>query len=343
MLRKLINIEALIHSFKTLIACLIGILLTYIISFPSDQWVVITILVVMCSQLFVGSVMQKSYSRFIGTLIGCLFAITALLTLGNDRVAVAIAVGVSGFIFSFISIWRDNLSYACTLGAVTTAIIMLGQTPTITFAAERFLEISFGILIASVVSQFILPINARDHLRRAQIDTLEKMRLYYEIALINTTNTENNSNYIEQDEEIVKSLLRQRQLAVESKREPLGDAFNSENFLQTIYSEKELLRAITFMHLAFKKIMDAKPDFKNLPSLTNFNNTTLKAFDAIINTLDHRKPHSIITPQINDLAADCEKNLHDSEQLLYTEGFVYCAGLLCTSLEKLATLTGCLR
>jgi uncharacterized membrane protein YgaE (UPF0421/DUF939 family) len=336
MLNKIINIEYLIHSFKTLIACCIGILLTYIISFPSDQWVVITILVVMCSQLYVGSVLQKSYLRFIGTLVGCLFAIFALLTMGDNRLAVAATVGISGFIFSFISAGRENLSYACTLGAVTTAIIMLGQKPTILFASERFLEITVGLLIATLVSQFILPIHARTHLRRAQIDTLEKMRSYYISSLTKPGSHVDKLNYFALDEEIVKTLSKQRQLAMDSRRERLGVAFNQERFLQKIYCEKEILRAITFMHIAYKKIVQSAPDFANSPSLIHFNQAILNAFDSIVKALAAEKQKvSIVIPHINELVTDCHKDL-------YTDGFIYCAELLSNNLVQLATLAGCL-
>ncbi len=344
MLRKIINIEYLIHSFKTLIACCIGILLTYIISFPSDQWVVITIIVVMCSQLYVGSVLQKSYLRFIGTLVGCLFAVIALKTIGDNRLAVIAAVGISAFIFSFISAGRENLSYASTLGAVTTAIIMLGQKPTILFAGERFLEISVGLLIATLVSQFILPIHARTHLRRAQIDTLEKMRDYYIASVIKEPDQIDKLNYIGTDEEIVKSLSKQRQLAVDSRRERLRTgAFNQGRFLQKVYCEKEILRAITFMHIAFKKIIKSSPDFAKLGALENFNQTIIDAFNSIINALgEHKQKANITIPRIETLAAECEKNLHEGDNLLYMEGFIYCAELLSSNLAKLATLAGCL-
>src|SRR3990167_8470194 len=158
MLRKWINIERVIHSIKTAAAVTIGFLLTRLVGFPADQWIVITILVVMCAQIYVGSVIQKAYLRFLGTMIGCLGATLAIVIFGHTSVTVAITLGLASFTFSYIATGQESLSYAGTLGAVTTAIIMLGQSPTITFAAERFLEISVGLFIATVVSQFFLPI-----------------------------------------------------------------------------------------------------------------------------------------------------------------------------------------
>src|SRR5436190_3578629 len=117
--------ERLIHSFKTLIACLIGLALAKLSHLPSGQWIVITIIVVMCSQLYVGSVLQKSYLRFLGTLVGCLFAIIAILIAPNIQVAILGAIAVSAFVFSYIATGQESYPYTGTLGAVTTVIIML--------------------------------------------------------------------------------------------------------------------------------------------------------------------------------------------------------------------------
>src|SRR3990167_1937548 len=210
--------ERFIHSIKTTLACIIGLTISRLIGFPADQWVIITIIVVMCAQIYVGSVLKKSYLRFLGTLIGCLFAMTAIMISNSSDISILLTIGLSSLIFSYIATSQENLSYAGTLGAVTTAIIMLGQVPTLTFAMERFLEISVGLFIATIVSQFILPINARTHLERTQAKTLEQLRDYYTESLVNKNDMEQNSKD-ELDENIVKSLSKQRQLAKESVHE----------------------------------------------------------------------------------------------------------------------------
>jgi uncharacterized membrane protein YccC len=340
-MQSFFNTELLIHSFKTLIACLIGILLTKFITFRSDQWVVITIIVVMCSQIYVGSVLQKSWLRFAGTLVGCLFAILGLVTVGDSPLAVAITVGLSSFIFSYLGTGNENLSYAGTLGAVTTAIIMLGQTPTVTFAAERFLEISVGILIATLVSQFILPIHARTHLRKAQIKTLEKMRDYYQLSIMTAHDPDN--DFYALDEDIVKSLLRQRQLANESRREPLAEGFDQAKFLQTINDEKEILRAMIFMQVALSKIRYATPAFINEPAFIHFNQSIIMAFNTIITALGADKSTvSYLPPATEGLAADVQQYIRSSAQLHYLEGMLFCAERLANGLGKLAKNKGIL-
>lgn len=344
MLRKWINIERVIHSIKTAVAVLIGFLLTRLVGFPADQWIVITILVVMCAQIYVGSVLQKAYLRFLGTIVGCLSATFALVAFGHTGITIAITLGLTSFIFSYLATGQESLSYAGTLGAVTTAIIMLGQTPTITFAAERFLEISVGLLIATLVSQFFLPIHARTHLRRAQATTLEYLRNYYIAVMTPERETAAQLAYQELDELIVQSLLKQRQLAKESIREPLGSLFDPKKFMQTLYAEREILRSITYMHTALIHLKNAAHIWVNLPALNFFNETIITALDHLIQIIDknHRTTEVIHLPELSTLKIDLQKQMSDasSEDLIYMNGFLFSAEMVINSLVTLATLYG---
>src|SRR3989338_7149858 len=89
------NTERFIHGLKTALACLMGFAITKSVHFPVDQWLIITIIVVMCAQLNVGSVIQKSYMRFLGTFTGSLLAALTLLFFGTNDLATAIIIGLS--------------------------------------------------------------------------------------------------------------------------------------------------------------------------------------------------------------------------------------------------------
>lgn len=342
MLFNLIDKERLIHSFKTAIACIIGIVLAKIIGFPADQWIVITIIVVMCAQLYVGSVMQKAYLRFIGTLVGCLFAVITLITIGDTNLAVAAAISFSAFIFSYVATGREDLTYTGTLGAVTTAIIMLGQQPTITFAAERFLEISVGILIATLVSQFILPIHARTHLRRAQAATLEKIRDYYKAILTPPSGDSESIDYQDMDEAIVKTILRQRQLAKESVREPLGSEYDPKHFMQSLYAEREMLRSISFMYNALLHVKNAHDIFLQSSSLKKFSDTFLRALSKIITAIesDSAANEHIHLPDLITLKTEITAKMDMSarEDQIHIDGFLFSSEMLVECLKKLAVL-----
>lgn len=339
---NIINIERIIHSIKTAIAVLLGFALTKLVGLPADQWVVITIIVVMCAQIYVGSVMQKAYLRFLGTLVGCLFAAFTIIAFGTNNFAIAATIGLSSLIFSYVATGKEDFTYAGTLGAVTTTIIMLGQKPTLIFALERFLEISIGILIATLVSQFVLPIHARIHLRRAQAHTLGKLRDYYATTITAPTSKIEELNSHELDESIVKSLLKQRQLAKESVREPLGTSFDPGHFMQSLYCEREILRAITFMHNALSHIQNAEQIFVKSAAAHTFNETIMHSLDTLIHAINTDEPSKdhIHIPSLSGIKEELQKNLQTStrEELIFVDGFLFCAEILTNSLRKLAML-----
>lgn len=340
MFPRLFDIERLIHSFKTAIACLIGILLTKIIGFPADQWVVVTIIVVMCAQIYVGSVMQKAYLRFLGTLLGCIIAMSAIVMLGDTSLSAAITISLASFVFSYFAVGQEMFSYSATLGAVTTAIIMMGHSPSLTLAAERFLEISVGLLIATLVSQFILPIHARNHLRRAQARTLEQIREYYSVAIMSDNTA--GINHHELDENIAKTIIKQRQLAKECGPEPLGLRFDSAQFMQTLYYEREILRATTFMHIALTHIFHTQnKNLTNSNTFNHFNQHILEALTILIKSLwakaDYKE--SVYFPDLTKLKNETSNIIPAAnEDRIYIDGLIFSAEILTNSLEKLARL-----
>jgi uncharacterized membrane protein YccC len=132
-----IQFERIIHSIKTAFACLIGLLIIKLVGAPMDQWLIITVVVVMCGQINVGSVITKSYMRFLGTLTGSLFAGLTILVFGTEPLATAVVISLSAVMFSFIATSEKNYSDAGTLGAVTVIVILVGQHPTIITAMHR--------------------------------------------------------------------------------------------------------------------------------------------------------------------------------------------------------------
>lgn len=126
-----VNGERIIHSIKTALACLFGLALANLAQFAVDQWLIITIVVVMCGQVNVGSVLTKSKMRFLGTLSGSLIAALTLAIFDNNRMVSAIIIALSSAGFSYIATSEKNYSDAGTLGAVTVIIILIGQNPSL--------------------------------------------------------------------------------------------------------------------------------------------------------------------------------------------------------------------
>lgn len=337
--KQWLNLEQLIHSFKTALACLIGAIVVKIAGLASGQWIMITIVVVMCAQINVGGLMIKSYLRFLGTFLGCLIAILVLVTLGSSEITRLFTIAGATFFFAYIATSKENLVYAGTLGAATTAIVMVAPNPSVSYAVDRFLEISLGLIIATVVSQFVLPIHASTHLRRAQANTLRALKKYYQICV--SYPEDQQIDFQATDEGIVKSITKQRQLAKESLREPVGFFFDQKQFTMTLQNEKEILRAINFMHNALMNMQKHKHDFLALPSLPPFNQAVLECFDDLIKVIDRKAgvEHQFRLPTLEYLKQDLESRENGfKDESIYIDGFLFSAEALVNNLSSLASL-----
>lgn len=336
----LIDIERIIHSTKTAIACLIGFFIANIFGYGNSPWILISIIVVMCAQLYVGSVLQRAYLRFLGTAVGCLIATIVLKLYGINNLSLAITLGLTSFLFSYIATSQESLSYAGTLGAVTTIIILLNTNPTVLLALERFLEISVGILIATLVSQFILPIHARSHLRRAQAATLKQLHDYYVATNCPQEDLSVTINYHELDENIVKSLSRQRQLAKESSHEKLGSTFNPVQFLESLYCEKELFRAIHFMHYALTALKETNFIITHLTYLNTFNEAILQIFKILMEVISSRSQTKPIQfPSLQTFKEEMQNHAELSkEQQNDLHVYLFSAEILIKNLHHFARL-----
>jgi len=332
--------DRFIHSIKTALAVLIGFGITRLIHFHVDQWLVITILVVMCAQMNVGSILQKSYMRFLGSLAGSLIAVFALTFLGSNFIATIIVISLATLFFSYIATSQKPYNDAGTLGVVTVAIILIGPNPSLTTAAERFLEISIGILIAALVSQFILPIHARSHLRVNQSRTIRLLRDYYQLTLCTDFQTDITKQNQNLDEEIVKFLITQRKLATDASRELLSKTYNTKLFKQSLWCEKEILRSMIFMHHAYLASDRVKELLNALSTLKSFNQQVLESLEEIAKKLSTRIDKDISPPNILLLKESIHSMIKilTPDEITYVEAFLFSAEILCARIETLISL-----
>ena len=334
--------DRLIHSLKTALACLVGLFIGKALHFHSEQWLVITILVVMCAQINVGGVIQKSYMRFLGTLSGSIIAALTLKFFGSEIAVIAIVLAISAMFFSYIATGQNKYSDSGTLGAVTVAIILIAQSPTLSMAAERFAEISLGIIIAGLFSQFVLPIHASTHLRNSQAETMRQLRSYY-LATMHVDNlAETLPSYLELDETIVKSLIAQRKLSIDAAREPLGANFNIGHFNQYLWFSKEILRSMSFMHQIVFTSSDCRELFSSVEIIKSFHDAVCQSLASIADGIETHsiETNTILIPNIQILKETIQprENNLSTENMMYANAYLFCAEILTTHLEKLVGL-----
>ncbi len=334
-----IDTDRAIHSFKTAFACLLGYLLLKLTQFGTQPWLVITVIVVMCAQINVGSVIQKSYMRFLGTLVGSVFAFITLLLFGTNEIAFISCICLSVLLFSYLATSDKPYSDAGTLGAVTTVMILIGQNPTLSTAGIRTLEISMGILIAALVSQFILPIHARVHLRRNQAMTLRKLKDYYQLTLMSGASAPEMAGAEDIEEKIINLLVKQRKLAKEASQELLGKHFNVNAFKKSLHCEKQMLRCVIFMR-QFHKLSSTGEELLNHQLwLPQFNADACAALMIIADQIE--KPTipavAINIPAICDIKkiVQTASQQLDERDYLYICNFICCAELFLKHLEDL--------
>lgn len=337
-IKRWFDVERIEHSIKTAIACLIGFVMTKFIHVGVDQWLIITILVVMCAQINVGSMIQKSTMRFIGTLTGSLLAAATLILFGTNYIATSAMITFAAMVFSFVATSTKSYNESGTLGAATVVIILLGKNPDLLTVLERFLEISAGILIAALVSQFIFPIHARNHLRRNQRDTILMLRDFYEKNFLGSAPVETHQFL---DEQISLSLIKQRKLANEAKQELFGEAFNIAHFRQSLWCEKEIMRSIIFMYHAYQASYAGNFPIARVDGLKDFHLSIYEVLDKIAQGIDQKKMPALVMPKIETLNSLLnETRQRESEQeKIALDTFSFCAGTLIARLKKLSELT----
>ena len=248
-----IDSDRLVHSLKTAIALLFGLLISYLFKLPlQGRWVVITILVVMCAQSRVGAILQKSYMRFLGTVIGASVAsLTLWLVYPNVALTIFILC-IATAVFSYIADSPSTWSEAGPLGAVTLIIIVISPNPNFYTVMSRFLEINLGIVIALLVSRFIWPLHSRTQLRSILIDTLQNLK---ELAQKLEERTFTNDGNISKPQDILENKILnnigvQKKLFKEVMSESFGRSNLGETFRNILNIEREMLRCITLMRNA---------------------------------------------------------------------------------------------
>ncbi len=251
-LRRLDN-DRLVHSLKTAIALLFGLLISYLFKLPlQGRWVVITILVVMCAQSRVGAILQKSYMRFLGTVIGASVAsLTLWLVYPNVALTIFILC-IATAVFSYIADSPSTWSEAGPLGAVTLIIIVISPNPNFYTVMSRFLEINLGIVIALLVSRFIWPLHSRTQLRSILIDTLQNLKdlaqKLEELTFTNDGNISKPQDILEN--KILNNIGVQKKLFKEVMSESFGRSNLGETFKNILNTEREMLRCVTLMRNA---------------------------------------------------------------------------------------------
>jgi uncharacterized membrane protein YgaE (UPF0421/DUF939 family) len=135
------------HAFRTAIAATLSVLAARLLGTPEPYWSAIATIVVMQSPL--RSTVPLGVQRIVASALGASLAAIESTFFGPNLIAFAVAIFVLGIVSLVLRLERVGFSYA----GITLAIIVLiprAATPWIA-AADRFMEVSLGILVALAV------------------------------------------------------------------------------------------------------------------------------------------------------------------------------------------------
>jgi uncharacterized membrane protein YgaE (UPF0421/DUF939 family) len=135
------------QAVKTSVAATLALYLAGLAQLPEPYWAAISAIIVMQSDL--GVLVTTSINRLAGTAIGAVVGACAVFFWGTQLWSFALAVLCATLICAVISRWETY-----RFAGVTVAIVMLithHGTPWIV-GLHRFLEVSFGIVVAFVVT-----------------------------------------------------------------------------------------------------------------------------------------------------------------------------------------------
>ncbi|WP_434708294.1 FUSC family protein [Pseudomonas sp. R1-1] len=159
-----------VYIFKVLIAAFLTLWLAMRLELPQPRTAMITVFIVMQPQS--GQVFAKSFYRFLGTLAGSAMMVTliALFAQNTELFLGSLAIWV-GICSAGAARCRNFRAYGFVLAGYTAAMVGLPALahPDGAFMAAvwRVLEISLGILCATLISAAILPQTASAAMRNA--------------------------------------------------------------------------------------------------------------------------------------------------------------------------------
>lgn len=144
--------ERLKQAAKTGLAAVLALYLAKFLGLPESYWAAISAIIVMYSD--VSKTLKASGERLVGTAIGVSIGGAFAALFGQRIWAFGIAVTLTVLVCALL-----GFEEAARLAGVAVAIVMLTGHPARPWIAplHRFLEVSFGILVAVVVSVLVWP------------------------------------------------------------------------------------------------------------------------------------------------------------------------------------------
>ncbi|WP_353120558.1 FUSC family protein [Nitratidesulfovibrio sp.] len=151
------------HGIKTGIAAVLSLLLADVLHIQYGYWAVISAVIAM--QMNVAEAIEMCLYRFIGTVMGAVMGVAAIMIFPDTPIWNGVSVFVTTGLCAFLTRWDPRYRMA----AITVSIVILasaGHAERIDVGLFRVLEIAVGVGCAFVVTVTLWPVRAAVGLRR---------------------------------------------------------------------------------------------------------------------------------------------------------------------------------
>jgi uncharacterized membrane protein YccC len=216
---------------------------------PEGYWAAVSAVIVMQANL--GAALKQSWIRIAATAVGLIVVIPLILLLGENLLVFGLAVLLTVLLCSILHL-DDGLRIAAATVAIIILIPRAGRP--LSPAIDRFLEVSFGVIIAILVSKFIWPASAHGKLQKELASCyLQSGSLF--VALMQRYEGDSQAN-VHQLRNELSSMQRNRQDSQDHVRyENLFGARIPPPLLKLIEYQERITRAIDALDVA---TMDAQ-------------------------------------------------------------------------------------
>jgi uncharacterized membrane protein YgaE (UPF0421/DUF939 family) len=249
-----------LHVVKYAIAFSVGFLVTQLLHDRYSVWVLITIAVVMANQPLVSQLLEKSFFRILGTVIGAVLGVVTFY-LPDNTISLFIATVVVSLIITRLFAFRlDESSQVSTLGMVTFSLVAFLGHRSVHFAFMRLLDTLLGIVIAYFISRFIFPVTSKRAFLMSFKKTIKNLNEFANQVFINGADRLNDVQLNEVETELVGGITKMRTLIRAGHLDSKDVKVNKAEYNAVILYSRAIYNYLLFIDVALIEISEANPE-----------------------------------------------------------------------------------
>lgn len=268
-----------------MLAAALIVVVQFALSIPLQPWPYLAAFFLITLQPRFGWRLRESALEFLGFAAANVIAIAIVVALHDSNLSYLI-VTLSVVLLTLFAMRLQNRFHESFLIAASTLVILLMQSsPSLAETTLRAMQINLGIIIAMVVTRYLVTRESSMVLISEYRYTLENCRQLFSMIVEQPRSPVFDAKFSVVENNIRSSLQEQHALIAESSHS-MDSAITKEKLVMNVGKQQSLVRDIV---LVAQFITHTQHQFFNLnygDYLEKFSNAILTAFDQLIAMLD---------------------------------------------------------